>query len=38
MRKRLIVEIELIEEGETRIKPLVSQNLVIFPSKDGLNK
>ena len=35
IRKRLIVEIEFIEEEETRTKPLVTQNLVVFPLKGG---
>lgn len=35
MKKRLIVEIEFTEEEETRTKPMVSQNLVVFPVKGG---
>jgi len=35
MKKKLIVELEFIEEEETRNKPLVTQNLVVFPVKEG---
>lgn len=33
--KRVIVQIEFIEDEETRTKPMMEQNLLVYPNQDG---
>lgn len=33
--KRVIVQIEFVEDEETRTKPMMEQNLLVCPNQDG---